>query len=108
AVADHRHRFLAEAREHELASLAVRQDLPAHGIDDLGIEVVLPDMKTVLAFHALVGDAWPHHFRQAVNVDGMHVAGLLDLLTHAVGPRLGPEDADFERGAARIDTLPSE
>ena len=50
--------------------------LPGHGIDDLGIEMVLPDVQPVLGLDALVGDARAHHLGEAVDVDGVHVEGL--------------------------------
>ena len=106
AIADHRHCLLAEGGENELTQRAIGQDLAAYRIDDLGIKVVFPDMQTILAFDALVGNARAHHLRQAVDIHGMHIAGLFDFLAHAVGPGLGPEDADLERGRARFDTLP--
>ena len=66
------------------------------GIDHLGIEVVLPDVQTVLGLDALLGDPRPHHLGQAVDVDRVHVETLLDLGAHRLGPRLGAEDADAQ------------
>ena len=67
-----------------------------HRIDYLRVEMVFPDVQAVLGLHALVRDTRPHHLRQAVDIDSMHVEGLLDLIAHAVAPRLGAEDADFQ------------
>ena len=64
--------------------------------------MVLPDVQAVLGLHALVGDAWADHLGQAVNVDRVHVEGLLDLGAHGVGPGLGAEDADLEGRFARV------
>ena len=50
----------------------------------------------------------PDHLGQAVDVDRMHVEGLLDLGAHRVGPRLGAEDADLQRRFRRIDALRAE
>ena len=59
AIADHRQRFLGERREHELALFALRQHLAGFRIDDLGIEVVLPDREPVLGLDAFLRDARP-------------------------------------------------
>ena len=68
-----------------------------------GIEVVLPDVRAVLGLDALAGDARPDHLRQAVDVDGVHVERLLDLVAHGVGPRLGAEQAHLQAAAAGVD-----
>ena len=53
AVADHRHRLLGQRGEDQLALLAVGQHLAGHRVDDLGVEVVLPDVQPVLGLDAL-------------------------------------------------------
>ena len=108
AVADHRQALLGERGEHQFPLLAVRQHPPRRGIDDLGIEMVLPDMQPVLGLDALVGDARPHDFRKPVDIDRMHVESLFDLRPHGVGPGLGAENADRQRRRARIDALTAE
>ena len=70
--------------------------------------MILPDVQAILGLDAFLRDAWPHDFGQAVNVDGVHVEGLFDLLAHGVGPRLRAEDADLQRTFARVETLASE
>ena len=70
--------------------------------------MVLPDVQAVLRLDALVGDARPHHLRQAVDVDGVHGEGVLDLAAHGVRPRLGAEDADLQRRRARVDAAGAE
>ena len=67
--------------------------------------MILPDVEPVLRLDALVSDARPHHLREAVDVDRVHVERLLDLGPHGVRPRLRPEDADLERGLARVEAL---
>ena len=59
AVTDHRHRLLRQRGEDELADLAVGQDLPGHRVDDLRVEVVLPDVQPVLRRRRLLRDAGP-------------------------------------------------
>ena len=102
AITDHRQTFLGQRGEDQLAHLAIGQNLAGFGVNDLGVEVIFPDMQAVLRLDAFIGDAGAHHFRQAVNVDGVHVEDLLDLLAHLVGPGLGPEDADLKRAFARV------
>ena len=65
-------------------------------------------MQAVLGLDALAGDARADHLGKAVDVDGVHVEGLLDLGPHGVGPGLGAEDADLERGRARVAALAAE
>ena len=70
--------------------------------------MILPDVQAVLGLDALVRDAGTHYLGQAVDVDRMHIEGVLDLAAHRVGPRLGTEDADLERTRRRIDALRAE
>ncbi len=104
-VADHRHRLLAQRGEDELALLAVGQHLHRDRVDDLGQEVVLPDVQPVLGLAGLLADARAHHLRQPVDVDRPDAGPLLDRAPHLVGPRLRAEDADLQAGAARVDAL---
>ena len=64
--------------------------------------------RAVLGLDAFAGDARADHFREAVDVDRVHVEALLDLGPHRVGPRLGAEDADLQAAVARIEALPAE
>ncbi len=75
AVADDRHRLLGQRGEDQLAERAVRQHLAGHRVDDLRVEVVLPDVQAVLGLHALVGHAGAHHLGQPVDVDGVRCPG---------------------------------
>jgi len=70
--------------------------------------VRIPNIQPVLFLDGLVGDARPHHLGEAIDVNRVHVEAFLDLLAHGVGPWLGPEDAAFQRGAARVNSLPLE
>ena len=91
-----------------LAHLAVGQHLARLRIDNLGIEMVFPDMQAILGLDAFHRDAGADDFRQAVNIDGVHVEGLFDFLPHGVGPRLGAEHADLERTRAGVEPLGAE
>ena len=104
-VADDRERLLGERGEDQLAQLAIRQHRAGLGVDHLGVEVILPDVQPVLCLDAFVGNARPHDLGKAIDVDGVHVEGLLDLAPHGVGPGLGAEDPDLERRAARVEAL---
>src|SRR5690349_10367671 len=105
AVADHRQRLLGERREDELALGAVGQHGAGVGIDDLGIEVILPDDGAVLRLDALARDTGSHDLGEAVDVDRIDAGLRLDVLSHRLGPRLGAEDADLEARRRRIDAL---
>ena len=59
AVTDDRQAFLGECREDKLAHLAVRQNFAGLRIDDLGIEVIFPDMQAVLGLDAFIGNPGP-------------------------------------------------
>ena len=97
AIADHRQRFLGERREDQFALLAFRQHLAGLRIDDLRIEVVLPDRQPVLGLDALLRDPGTDDLRQAVDVDRVERGLRLDRVAHRRRPRLGAEDADLQR-----------
>jgi hypothetical protein len=85
--------------------LAVRQHASGLRVDDFGIEMVLPNIKSVLLLDALGGHAGTDHLREAVGIDGMDAGGALDLRAHSVAPRLGAEHRNLRRGFPRIDSL---
>ena len=105
AVADDREGLLGQRGENQLAPRAFGQRRAGIGIDDLGVEVILPDVQPVLGLHAFHRHARTDHLREAVDVDRMHVESRLDLLPHGIGPGFRAEDADLERRAARVDAL---
>ena len=103
-VADHRQTLFGERREHQLAQFPVRQHFARLRVDDLGQEVILPDDRAVFRLDTFVGDTRPHDLGQPVDIDGVHVERLFHLAPHRIGPGFGPEDADFERRASRVQT----
>ena len=103
AVADHRHRLLGERGEHQLAAFAVGQHLSGDRVDDLGVEVVFPDVRAVLVADELAGHARAHDLGQAIHVDRVDAQHALDLGAHLVGPRLGAEHAQPQRGRGRVE-----
>ena len=68
------------------------QRLAGLQVDDLGIEIILEDVRPglALAFH---GHARADDLGQAVNVVGLDAAVRLDAPAHGFRPRLGAEDA---------------
>ncbi len=82
-----------------------RQHRAGLGVDDLGVEMVLPDHRAVLGLDAFVGHARAHHFRQAVDVDRIDAGADLDVVAHRLGPGFGAEDADLQRRGARVQPL---
>src|SRR5574343_1586704 len=103
AVADDREGLLGQRSENQFALFAVGQHFAGFRIDDLGVEMVFPDHRAILGLDAFAGDARPHHFGQAVDVDGVEAQLALDLAAHALAPRLGTEDADLQRNLFRLD-----
>jgi len=71
-------------------------------MEDLGIEVILENMRPRLAF-ALHGHAGPDDFRQAVNVVGLDAAVSLDAAAHGLRPRLGAKDAGAQGQVLELD-----
>src|SRR4051812_34365732 len=69
AIADYRRRLLSERGENELAKFSGRANGAGRRVDDLRVEMILPDVRAVLALDALHGDAWADHFREAIDVD---------------------------------------
>ena len=67
--------------------------------------MILPDRRSILGFDEFAGHAWAHDFAQAVDVGGVDAQPPFDLGPHALGPRLGAEDADPHRRLPRIDAL---
>jgi hypothetical protein len=75
------------------ADFTVGQHLAGLRVDDLRVEMVFPDVRTVLGLDALARHAGAHDLRQAVDIDGIDAEPLLDFAPHFVGPRLGAEDS---------------
>ena len=73
------------------------------GIDDLGIEMVLPDCQPVLGLETFLRDAGSHHFRQAVEVERVNPEPSLDFAPHALGPRLGAEETDAQAALSCVE-----
>jgi hypothetical protein len=48
AVADHRHRLLAQGREEQLTLLSIAARRAGVRVDDLRIEIILEDLQTLL------------------------------------------------------------
>ena len=103
AVAHHRGAEAVEGGEDEFAFLAVGQRLEGVGIDDLRVEVVLPDVQPVRVL-AVAGDAGAGDLGETVDVVGGDAGDLLDARADFVRPRLRAEDAVLQLGvAAEVD-----
>jgi hypothetical protein len=94
--------LLGQRGEHQFALLAVGQHGAGVGIDDFGIEMILPDVQAVFALDAFLRHAGADHFRQAVDVGGVQTERGLDFGAHRIDPRFGAENAEFQRRLARI------
>src|SRR5208337_3400050 len=95
--------FTGHACYDEFAFLAVGKLFTSLGIDDLGIKVVLVDMETVLRLDALRRDARTDDFGKTIDVDSLDAQPFFDLVTHFVGPGLGPEETDAQLDRVEID-----
>ncbi len=104
-IANHRQRFLGERGDDQLAGFADRQRLQGLGIDDFEDEMVFPTVQAGLRHVAFAGDAGPHDFRQAVDVDRLEAQPLLKIAAHRVAPRFGAEEPDPQRRMPQIDPL---
>ena len=105
AVADHRQGLLGQAGEHELALGPVGQHLAGQRVDDLRVEVVLPDVEPVAGLARLAGDPGPDQLGQPEQVHRLELAAGLDRCAHRKRPRLGPEDADPQAGVVGVHAL---
>ena len=97
------------ARDHELADLAVGDRLAGRGVQTLGEEVVLGDVHAAAAL-ALAGHARAHDLGEPVVVRGPDRQPALDLRAHLLAAGLGAEQAEpqtqrLERHAALLQDL---
>ena len=67
--------------------------------------MVLPDRRAVLRLRGFAGHAGSHDLGEAVDVDGVDVEGVLDLLAHLICPRLSTADRGLQARRGRIDAL---
>ena len=111
AVTDERSSFLHERCDDNLAPLAVRQVLSGLRIDDLEVNIVVPDMH-VLGIRAVNTDTRSVDFRQSVDIVQLDAENSLDTLTHCFAPSLGTDDTlfqvDFIPDTAPLDLLSEE
>ena len=70
--------------------------IPVFWIDDLRVEMILPNHRSILALDALGGDAGPDDFRQPVDIERIEPEARLEVLAHGFRPGLGAEDADSQ------------
>ena len=102
AVAHHGQSLFAQRGKHQFSLAAVGQHLAAQGVDHLGVEVVLPNHRSVLGFDAFARHARPHHLGQAVDVHRVEAGPGLDIAAHRLGPGFSTKNTDFERCCGRV------
>ena len=69
-VADHRQRLFGQRGEQQFTLLAVIQRRAVVRVDDLRVEMIFPDGRAVDGFDTLHRHARPHHFGEAIDVQG--------------------------------------
>ena len=55
--------------------------------------MILEDVQSPFGFDALNGDARADDFTQTINVDGLNIHLLFDVVAHSLGPGFSPENA---------------
>ncbi len=98
AVTDQRYALLGNGGNDQLTLFAFSNRFAGLRIDDLGNEVVFPDMQTMLFLNALNGHTGPHDLGQAVDINGIQPQIGFNLSPHRFRPGLGAKDADPQSG----------
>ena len=94
-VTDERCAFFHESRDDDFAPLAVREDLAGLRINDLEVDVVIPDMH-VLGLGAVDADARSVDLSQSVDIIELDSEDALNSVAHCLAPALGTDDAFLE------------
>src|SRR5690606_34478821 len=84
------------------------QGLSGLRVEDLRVEVVLPDVRPLALADGLVRHAGADDLRQPVDVRGLDAQAPLHVLPDGLGPRLGAEDAVLEWYLLGRDAAPGE
>ena len=104
-VADQRCALLAEGRDHELSLLALGEDLPCDWVDDLAVDVVVPEMDTVVVT-AVDADSRTVDLGQTVDVVDVDAQVLAYGLPGLDAPELRTDYPLAEPDAVTEVTLP--
>ncbi len=104
AVPEQGNAFLGQRGQHQLAHLALGQGVACGRIDNLGQEMVFPQVHAAV-LGAVNGNARSHDFGEAVDIMGINAHFLLYGLAHAVRPGLAAENAYLQGKIAGVDTL---
>ena len=67
--------------------------------------MILPNCGAIFTADKLLGDTWPHHLGEAVNIGRIYAATRFDRLSHSVGPGFGTKNSEAQFEFSRIDTL---
>lgn len=102
SVSEQRKSFFADTCEHELAVFAVGQRLEGHGIDYLGIEIILAYMHSAL-LAAFKCNAGTRYLRETVYIICLDFEHILKLGAHVLAPRLCAENTYAKRQLNGID-----
>lgn len=102
SVSEQRKSFFADTCEHELAVFAVGQRLESHGIDYLGIEIILAYMHSAL-LAAFKCNAGTRYLGETVYIICLDFEHILKLSAHILAPRLGTENTYSKRQIGGID-----
>ena len=103
AIAQHRQRLFGERGEHELAHVAGGQNIQGVGIDNLGVEMVLPDMQPALRLVAFARHAGSDDLGETINVHRLDAQFRLDLPAHRLAPGLRAKATVAQRQRAQFD-----
>jgi len=93
AVADQRKGFPREAGKDQFSLFPFGQDVAGFRMDGFDDKMIFIDMHSAPAFQTLHGNARPHHFRKAEDVERFDVEGVFNGVAGGVAPELGAENA---------------
>ena len=80
---------------------SVRKHLESIRVYDFRIEIILLYVHTLIILTA-GGNSRSHYLGKSVYVMGLYVKSLLYLVSHALGPWLGAENARIDRKGLRV------
>ena len=88
AITDHRQRLLGQRGKQQFALLAIIKRRAVVRVNDLRIEMIFPDGRTVGGFDTLHRHAWPHDLGKPIDIQRGDPQTFLDFAAHGLRPRL--------------------